>query len=902
MSRRSPERWRALSPHLDLALEMTASERAPWLEALRAEDSALAGDLAALLEEHSTLERERFLERSVPELPEASLAGQPVGAYTLESLIGQGGMGSVWLARRNDGRFEGRVAVKLLNASLVGRAGAERFRREGSILAKLSHPNIARLADAGVSAAGQPYIVLEFVDGEPIDCYCDGRRLGVEPRLRLFLDVCAAVAQAHASLVVHRDIKPTNVLVARDGHVKLLDFGIAKLLEDGSAEGEATALTREGGRALTPEFAAPEQVTGGNVTTATDVYALATLLYLLLAGRHPIGVPGGNPVLLLKAIVETDPKKPSEATTGQDAPARSTTLEGLRRQLRGDLDTIVTKGLKKNPSERYPSVETLAADVRHFLAHEPIAARPDTIGYRAAKFVRRHRAGVATALFAAVAVVVGTGAVLWQSREARRQRDEARAQVARADAVKDFLGFLLSAAAPSGRQYSASDLLEQGEVVIDRQFAADDRLRAEMLTVVGRQHMIAERFERAAQVLLRAVTAADRVGDPALRSQALSLLSLAQVAAGGDAAAPAATITRALANLPVEPRYASIRAECLAQRAAFGFFTDDGEAMVRDAGEAIALFDASPFPNSSARIDAKGSLAYGYYLTRQNAKASRTYADVLKALEQSGRDRTIAAADTWNNWALVYFDGDIRRAEELMRRCLELRRSIEGQDAVAPTFLFNYAGALHRLGRYDEAEHWLRETIRTAEARKTVRVWLDARMELADAYTERGNLGAAQRELDLVAPYAGEAHFNLLRQAMLRYSRGLLAFARGDHARARDELAESTRLFDSARARLAQSVFARVALARADIALGNGAEAEARSRTALTLAESLVERGSPSYLIGLSQAALGEAQLVGRNPDAGATLAAAVGQLQQTLGAEHPVTVRTRRLAEGAAR
>ena len=198
-------------------------------------------------------------------------------------------MGSVWLARRSDGRFEGLVAVKLLNVSLIGRAGEERFRREGSILARLTHPNIARLTDAGVSTSGQPYIVLEYVDGERIDQYCDARRLGVEQRLRLFLDVCAAVARAHANLVVHRDIKPSNVLVAKDGQVKLLDFGIAKLIEEETGSGEASALTREGGRALTPEFAAPEQLTGGAVTTATDVHALGTLLYLLLAGQHPGG-------------------------------------------------------------------------------------------------------------------------------------------------------------------------------------------------------------------------------------------------------------------------------------------------------------------------------------------------------------------------------------------------------------------------------------------------------------------------------------------------------------------------------------------------------------------------------------------------------------------------------------
>ena len=215
-------------------------------------------------------------------------------------------MGAVWLARRSDGRFEGRAAVKLLNLSLVGRAGEERFRREGTILARLSHPHIARLIDAGVSLAGQPYLVLEHVEGEPIDLYCDRHGIGLDARLHLFLDVLDAVSHAHANLIVHRDIKPSNVLVDTDGRVKLLDFGIAKLLEGEADGGETTALTRESGRALTPEYASPEQVTGGPITTATDVHALGTLLYVLLTGRHPADAAMRSTAELVRAIVETD--------------------------------------------------------------------------------------------------------------------------------------------------------------------------------------------------------------------------------------------------------------------------------------------------------------------------------------------------------------------------------------------------------------------------------------------------------------------------------------------------------------------------------------------------------------------------------------------------------------------
>ena len=249
------KRWREISAYLDQVLELSIEERPTWLESVRRKNPALAADLHDLLEEQQALDKERFLEHG-PSIPasQGSLAGQALGAYVLVSPIGQGGMGSVWLARRNDRRFDGSAAVKLLNAALIGRAGEERFKREGSFLAQLTHPHIARLIDAGVSPVGQPYLVLEHVQGERIDRYCDQRKLAVGVRVRIFLDVLSAVAHAHANLIVHRDIKPSNVLVSNDGQVKLLDFGIAKLLDDDT---EATQLTREGGHALTPEYAAP---------------------------------------------------------------------------------------------------------------------------------------------------------------------------------------------------------------------------------------------------------------------------------------------------------------------------------------------------------------------------------------------------------------------------------------------------------------------------------------------------------------------------------------------------------------------------------------------------------------------------------------------------------------------
>ena len=414
----APEQWRALSAYLDKALEFSPEDRAAWLEQLREENPALATDLQTLLREHDALSAEGFLKMAAAIRPTpAPLIGQTVGAYTLESPIGQGGMGTVWLARRSDGRFEGRAAVKFLNVGLLGGAAEQRFKREGSILARLAHPNIAHLTDAGVSADGQPYLILEYVEGKNIDRYCNERALDLEARIHLFLNVLAAVAHAHANLIVHRDIKPSNVLVTDDGQVKLLDFGIAKLLEDEAATSAATVLTRQGERALTLAYAAPEQVTGNPVTTGTDVYALGVLLYLLLTGKHPAESALQSPADLMKAIVDTEPARPSDITEPSDK---------RRRALRGDLDTIVAKALKKNLQERYESVTALADDLRRHLGHQTISARPDTLAYRAKKFVRRHRIPVAAAALLIASLSAGLYLVNRERAIAQRRFTEVR--------------------------------------------------------------------------------------------------------------------------------------------------------------------------------------------------------------------------------------------------------------------------------------------------------------------------------------------------------------------------------------------------------------------------------------------------------------------------------------------
>ena len=510
------ERWQRVSPLLDELLDLAAPERAARLAELRAQDPALAAELLPLLEQQQALEGSDFLAAPPPLLDEvlfSSLApGQQIGAYTLERELGRGGMGTVWLARRTDGRFEGQVAIKLLSNGLFGGSSGEaaRFAREGQILARLSHPHIARLLDAGLTGepARQPYLVLEYVDGQPITQYCEARQLDVQARVTLFLDVLAAVAHAHNRLILHRDLKPSNILVDQGGAVKLLDFGIAKLLGDATQAEQgaaATELTRQAGRAFTPQYAAPEQVQGGDVTTATDVYALGVLLYVLLSGAHP--TPGrtksgeqASALEQMRELVEVAPKRLSE----QAARSEQATVSASARLLRGDLDTIVAKALKKAPAERYANAEALAQDLRRWLAHEPISARPDSRLYVLGRFLRRHRLAVGAGSAAMIAIAAGAGIALWQAKEAHEQRIEAEGL------IEFMLGDLRKKLDPVGRldvldavgdkalaYYSRQDLTRSDADSLGRRARAL-HLMGEIAEKRGKMSEAEQRFQEAA--------------------------------------------------------------------------------------------------------------------------------------------------------------------------------------------------------------------------------------------------------------------------------------------------------------------------------------------------------------------------------------------------------------------
>ena len=466
----------ALRTLLDEALALPAAERTTWVESLAGEQAHLKDTLLELLAVHGEGETGTSLVTSLrlaragdaaPGTAELA-AGDAIGPYRLISELGRGGMGTVWLAERADGQLKRQLALKLPHLAWGG-ALTERLARERDILASLEHAHIARLYDAGVDGKGRPYLAMEYVDGVAVDVYCRDQALPLRERIGLLLQVAAAVAHAHSRLVVHRDLKPGNILVTADGQVRLLDFGIAKLMEVDRTE--ATSLTHLSGRALTLDYASPEQIRSEPLGTASDVYSLAVVAYELLVGARPYRLKRSSAAELEEAITSIDPPLASDLAR---EPA-------LRRQLKGDLDAILNKALKKDSSQRYATVEALADDLRRHLDQQPVLAQPDRLGYRASKFVSRHRFQVAAGVVAALALVAGAGVALWQAQHAR-------AQAAHSEEVKRFVLSIFENAdtgAGGSRKTTAVDLLEQARVRLTAVPVSDPAIRAELLTSVG---------------------------------------------------------------------------------------------------------------------------------------------------------------------------------------------------------------------------------------------------------------------------------------------------------------------------------------------------------------------------------------------------------------------------------
>lgn len=417
-------RWQELSPLLDALLALDAKGRAHSLALTAEQEPALAEQLRQLL---ALDDEASFLDESI--LPRhGARPGAQIGPYRLNSLLGEGGMGQVWLASRADGLYKKRVALKLLRPGLADPNLRLRFTRERQILARLEHPHIARLFDAGISADDKPYLALEYIEGEPITQWCRQQGASVHTVLRLFGQVCSAVSHAHANLVVHRDLKPSNVLVTALDEVRLLDFGIAKLLD---SEVDAPENTRTGTRAFTLHYAAPEQILGEAVTTMTDVYALGALLYRLLAGVRPFKLKHETDAQWEDAVLQHDIQRPSQALLRDGGQALGLDAPSLRKRARiiaGDLDNIVLKAMARQPQQRYSSVEALALDIQRFCEGQPVQARPQRLHYRIGKLLMRHRWPVVTAASVLIVLIAAGGMILFQARMQQAEIEALRMQ------------------------------------------------------------------------------------------------------------------------------------------------------------------------------------------------------------------------------------------------------------------------------------------------------------------------------------------------------------------------------------------------------------------------------------------------------------------------------------------
>ncbi|MBC8058417.1 MAG: serine/threonine protein kinase, partial [Rhizobiales bacterium] len=492
MTRTPVADWQQLSALYELADTLDPDSLNEWLRQLAQQPHPLLPQLQQMLAARSQVRHNGFL-GTLPRLsttPEPRAiewhAGSRIGPYKLLRKLGSGGMAEVWLAQRDDGAFQRQVAIKLLfrHAGSNGRdTFAQRFDRERDILASLNHPHIAGLHDAGVTPSGQPWLALEYVEGQTLTDWCDARYLGVEPRVRLFRQVLLAVQHAHANLVIHRDLKPGNILVTAQGEVRLLDFGIAKLMEPEGAASIETELTRMAGRPMTPQYAAPEQLLGQPLTTACDVYSLGVVLYELLCGERPYELKVESAAQLEDAILEMEPRAPSRrALSEPTAMARGTTSVMLRKLLGSDLDAIVLRALAKQPAQRYGSVEALGADLDRWLGGEPVEARAPSTVYRVGKFVRRHTLSVSLGVGAVVALVCVTAVALVMGLQAREDS-------ARAVAARDFMLNIFQRANQEksrGADITARDLLETGRKDVMTRLAGQPRLQAELLRGIAK--------------------------------------------------------------------------------------------------------------------------------------------------------------------------------------------------------------------------------------------------------------------------------------------------------------------------------------------------------------------------------------------------------------------------------
>jgi len=702
-----------------------------------------------------------------------------IGPYRVLRELGRGGMGVVYLAERADGQFEQQVALKLIKRGMDSDEISRRFLVERQILARLQHPNIARLLDGGVSEAGQPFFAMEFVNGAALMNYCDERTLSIDERLKMLLKIGRAVQYAHQQLVVHRDLKPSNILVTAEGQPMLMDFGIAKLLDTEEAGG---GLTRTGMRLVTPEYGSPEQARGDAVTTATDVYALGVILYELLTGQRPYSFPERTPEAMLEVISTVPAIRPSEGAA--DA--------ALQRSLRGDLDTIVLKALRKEPERRYASVEALLEDIARYRAGLPVTARPDTLGYRSGKFLRRHLIAAIAASLVVAALLTGLSVALWQTRVASQE-------AAKANEVRAFLEEMFRASDPTralGEELTARELLERGAARIETDLAEQPEIQIEMMAVLGSLFESLGLYEQSIEMYEKSLEGRRttntlmglgnvvRSSGDLERAEALLHEGLERVRAEhGDKHERTAKALNSLGLLMVEKgEYeageALYREALEIRRKLFGEededyvmvlanlaqvtkYKGDYEAAVPLYREAIALRKQLLGENHPSVANVIGNLGV---LMAQRGDVEEGEALSLEALEIRRRVLDPEHPDiamTLNNLAMTYHvKGDFESAATSMREAIALNRKIYGdENRRIATNLHNMAWFLRESGDFEESTAMHEEAL--AMRRKVLGdehpAVADTMRHLADVLMLQGQLARAEPLLDEALAIQDEA-------------------------------------------------------------------------------------------------------------------------------------------------
>jgi eukaryotic-like serine/threonine-protein kinase len=856
----SAERWQKVKDIFGAALELRPDERHRFLAQACAGDEQLQSEVESLVASFecaadfiaAPVVEDTF--KLLDEQRSKSVAGRRLGQYEIIRELGQGGMGAVYLALRADDQYQQQVAIKLVKQGFENQFIVQRFLAERQILANLDHPHIARLLDGGTTDDGAPYLVMEYIEGLPIDEYCDEHKLPTLERLKLFRTICSAVQYAHQNLVIHRDIKPSNILVTNDGTPKLLDFGIAKLLSPADAaptvERTATAL-----RLMTPDYASPEQVRGEPVTTSTDVYSLGVLLYKLLTGHHPYRFTTPLPQEIERVICEQEPERPSTAVAERmkDESGRMKKRmkdEGGRMKnisasfhpssfilhpsgvphpsaLRGDLDNIVLMALRKEPARRYASVGEFSEDIQRHLAGLPVRARQDTFAYRGAKFIRRHKVGVAAAALMVMLLLAGIVATTWQARAAGRERDAARLEKAKAERINAFLQEMFASAAPEtkGPEIKVVDLLDEAVQRAERELGAQPEVKAGVLLSIGKSFNGLRFIDKAVPVLRTA-------------------LETSRAAAGE--------------NHPVT------------------------------AASATHLARVLQSTKGNAHVPEAESLA-------------RQALAVQRRLYPAGHEDLAVTLYTLGISSIQ--KGDPKSAEPLFQEALEMCRKLFGHThSYVAAVLVMQGHVREQQGDAAGAEAKYREAIAVGrQISSSQRIWLgQALVFLGAILTAKGNYAEAESALRESAQVYREVGGDSFKEVGVAIGYlGALFFAQGDYTPAEAELKKSVAIMSLSQPKeSAELLTAKVILGRTLIRMGKAVEGEPLLRETLEIRKKLLPAGH--WLIANSESLLGECLAAQkRYAEAEPLLSGAYKRLQETLGEQHQRTQEARqRLAQ----